>query len=69
MVLSAHYVCSQATICLRMGVPGSKELLYLDVQKVHRLESQATGNFQEDPMPRIFRTIQIIPQVLWDTLR
>lgn len=50
-------------------VPGFKELLYLDVQTVYRHGSQTAGHLQEDHVNRISRTVQLIPQVLPDTLR
>lgn len=50
-------------------MPGFEDFLYLDFQTVHRLESLAAGHFQEKPVTRISRTVQLIPQVLRDTLR
>ncbi len=51
------------------GLPGLAEFLYLDVRTAEGVTTQAASRFQEDLMPRIFRTTQLIPQVLRDTFR
>lgn len=50
-------------------VPGFKEHLYLDVPTVNRHGSQTAGHIQEDHVIRISLTVQLILQVLPDTLR
>lgn len=41
----------------------------MNFQTVHRLESQATGHVKEDVVTRASRAIQLLPQVLRETLR
>ena len=46
--------------------PGFMESLYLCFFAVYRVPAQAASHFQEEAVPRIFRIVQLIPQVLRD---
>jgi hypothetical protein len=60
---------SKSRVNVKEGVPGFMVALYLYEKQLQARKSMIYQRFWEEDVTRISRTVQLIPQVLRDTLR